>query len=67
MTVGAALWLGFGSRQLNLGWAYDQYLPLMSATIVLSAALALAVYLASFRSGPLLSTGGHTGWVPANP
>lgn len=39
VTVAAALYFGFATRQLNLGWIYDSYVPLMSAAIGLSFAL----------------------------
>lgn len=39
VTVAVALYFGFATRQLNLGWIYDSYVPLMSAAIALSFAL----------------------------
>jgi hypothetical protein len=39
VTVAAAVYFGFVTRQLNLGWIYDSYVPLMSAAIALSFAL----------------------------
>ena len=62
MTVGAAAFLSFGSPQLNLGWVYDNYLPLMTASVLLSSALAVLVYVGSF-GGRLLAEGGHTGYA----
>lgn len=62
MTVGAAAFLSFGSHQLNLGWVYDNYLPLMTASVLLSTALAVLVYVGSF-GGRLLAEGGHTGYA----
>ena len=41
VTLAAAAYLGFGTRQLNLGWIYDSYVPLMSAAIALSFALSV--------------------------
>lgn len=45
VTLAAAAYLGFGTRQLNLGWIYDSYVPLMSAAIALSFALSVGVVL----------------------
>ena len=61
VTVAAALWFGFVTKQLDLGWVYDNYLPLMTAAILFSISLSAFVYLASFSTNRLLSTGGQTG------
>ena len=46
VTLAAAAYFGFGTRQLNLGWIYDSYVPLMSAAIALSIALSAGAVLA---------------------
>ena len=43
ITLAAAAYWGFATRQLNMGWIYDSYVPLMSAAIALSFALSLGV------------------------
>ena len=43
-TLAAAAYWGFATRQLNLAWIYDSYVPLMSAAIALSFALSLGVF-----------------------
>ncbi|KAJ9511145.1 hypothetical protein QJQ45_013223 [Haematococcus lacustris] len=57
-----ALILGFGTQQLPLGWLYDHYLELLSASVVVSSSLGLALWLASFRPGVMLSGHGNSGW-----
>lgn len=42
-TLAAAAYWGFVTHQLNLGWIYDSYVPLMSAAIALSFALSLGL------------------------
>ena len=49
------------TRQLDLGWVYDNYLPLLTSSLLVSWALALYLYAASFRQGALLSKAGSTG------
>lgn len=60
VTVLLALYLGFW-RQLNLGWAYDNFIPLLTVVTAASWLQAIALYLASFRSGTQLAAGGSTG------
>ncbi|KAK9839777.1 hypothetical protein WJX81_000641 [Elliptochloris bilobata] len=61
VTLAAALYFGFVTRQLNLGRIYDSYVPLMGTAIALSFAVSLGLYAASFRKGALLARGGSTG------
>ena len=51
--------LQFGRAPLTL--LYDYYSELAMATILLSSALSIYLYLRSFRSGLLLSKGGNSG------
>ncbi len=62
MTV--AIGVGFGTKRLRLGWLYDNYVPLMTAAVLLSFLVSVLVYLSSFRMGRLLSKSGHTGCGP---
>ena len=52
--------LTFGIAPLNLGWIYDNYVQLAMASIVLSTALSVYLYLKSFARGALLALGGNT-------
>lgn len=48
VTYGAAFVLSFGFDALDLGWAADNFLPLATASVLLSSGLAVLVYAASF-------------------
>ena len=60
------LYLGFwrsADGLLPLGWVYDNYVPLMTASILASAALSLYLYAASFAAPrSALAAGGATGY-----
>jgi protein-S-isoprenylcysteine O-methyltransferase Ste14 len=60
-TYGTAALLSFGLGVLDLTWLADNFLPLTTAAIVFSSALAVAVYAASFKPGRLLAAGGNSG------
>ncbi|KXZ54584.1 hypothetical protein GPECTOR_4g649 [Gonium pectorale] len=62
LTYGAALYFGFYTRQLDLGWLYDNYAPLLTASVLFSAALSVYLYASSFARGALLSSHGDTGY-----
>jgi delta14-sterol reductase len=53
--------LGFGAG-VDLGWAYDNYLALLTASLICSVVLAAALYGASFRPAAGLASGGTSGW-----
>ena len=61
VTLGALAYFGFYKQSLNLSWAYDNYVPLMTASIIFSAALSVYLYARSFARGALLASGGDTG------
>jgi hypothetical protein len=63
VTVGAVLYFAFWRRSFDLGWVYDNYTPLITASVICSAALSLALYAASFARGRLLASGGTTGYA----
>jgi Delta14-sterol reductase len=48
LVYGAALVLSFGLGALDLAWAADNFLPLATASVILSSGLAVVVYAASF-------------------
>jgi delta14-sterol reductase/lamin-B receptor len=50
---------GFGSY--DLGWCYDNFVALASASIIWASVLSVLLYVASFRPGTLLAEGGDTG------
>lgn len=60
--MGAALYLGFWRRSLDLGWVYDNYVPLITAAVLFSTALSAYLYASSFARGRLLARGGATGY-----
>jgi hypothetical protein len=61
ITYGTAAVLSFGFGVLDLTWLANKFLPLTTAAIIFSSALAVAVYLASFAQGRLLAQGGNSG------
>ena len=54
-------YLGFYRGVLDLAWAHDNYVPLMTAAILFSTALSFYLYARSFAAGALLAGGGATG------
>lgn len=54
-TVVASLVLSFGLGVLPLGWIFDNYLPMASASIITSFALGFYLYISSFKKGLLLT------------
>ena len=61
VSVIALVYFGFVQRSLNLSWAYDNYVPLMTASVIFSALLSVYLYARSFARGALLAGGGDTG------
>eukprot|EP01127_Copromyxa_protea_P001766 TRINITY_DN11687_c0_g1_i1.p1 TRINITY_DN11687_c0_g1~~TRINITY_DN11687_c0_g1_i1.p1 ORF type:complete len:421 (+),score=94.03 TRINITY_DN11687_c0_g1_i1:17-1279(+) len=47
---------------LDIGWLYDNYLPLITASCITSIALSIYLYASSFGKGKLLVEGGNTGY-----
>lgn len=65
LTYSAALYFGFYTRQLDLGWLYDNFAPLLTASVIFSSALSVYLYASSFKRGALLSAHGNSGCVLA--
>ena len=65
VTLAVLGYYSFYTRQLDLGWVYDNFLPLLSASVAFSWVLSFYLYAASFRSGALLAKGGNTGGCAA--
>ena len=63
MALGGAGYLGFVQRSLDLGWVYDNYVPLMTASLAFSTTLAVYLYASSFAKGRMLAKGGNTGYA----
>jgi delta14-sterol reductase len=61
VTMAALGYFGFYKQTLNLSWAYDNYVPLMTSAIIFSSALSVYLYARSFARGALLAHGGDTG------
>eukprot|EP00195_Chlamydomonas_chlamydogama_P012789 CAMPEP_0202893210 /NCGR_PEP_ID=MMETSP1392-20130828/2832_1 /ASSEMBLY_ACC=CAM_ASM_000868 /TAXON_ID=225041 /ORGANISM="Chlamydomonas chlamydogama, Strain SAG 11-48b" /LENGTH=461 /DNA_ID=CAMNT_0049577463 /DNA_START=21 /DNA_END=1407 /DNA_ORIENTATION=- len=62
ITYGGAVYLGFFTNYLDLGWLYDNYLPLLTASVIFSTLLSVYLYATSFKRGALLSAHGDTGY-----
>lgn len=61
VTTAVLVYFGFVRQTLNLSWAYDNYVPLMTAAICFSFLLSLYLYARSFAQGAMLAAGGDTG------
>ncbi|KAF8070897.1 5-methyltetrahydropteroyltriglutamate--homocysteine methyltransferase [Scenedesmus sp. PABB004] len=61
IVYGTAALLSFGTGSLDLTWAAANFVPLTTAAILASTALAAAAYGASFARGALLAPGGARG------
>jgi hypothetical protein len=53
----AAVYLGFVERRVDLGWMYDNYVPLLTGSCALSVTLTIYLYISSFKRGALLAAG----------
>ncbi|KAG2485661.1 hypothetical protein HYH03_015633 [Edaphochlamys debaryana] len=62
LLYGAALYFGFVTRQLDLGWMYDNFPALLTASVIFSTALSVYLYASSFKRGALLSGHGNSGY-----
>mmetsp|Transcript_8598 Transcript_8598/g.22198 ORF Transcript_8598/g.22198 Transcript_8598/m.22198 type:complete len:593 (-) Transcript_8598:61-1839(-) len=49
--------------RLPLEWLYDNYVQTITASLIVSYLLSIAVYAASFRPGAELAEGGDSGWA----
>lgn len=61
VTLAIVAYFGFCTKQLDLSWVHDNFVPLLSAAVLFSFAMSVLLYLASFRRGTLLAKGGNTG------
>lgn len=61
LSLGVLAYLSFGRGALDLGWVYDNYVPLLSASAALSLALSFYLYARSSARGRLLAAGGSSG------
>lgn len=64
VTLGLVGYFGFYRRILNLGWAYDNYVPLMTASVCFSFALSVYLYARSFVPGRVLAKHGSISKQP---
>ncbi|KAL6780647.1 ERG4 [Auxenochlorella protothecoides x Auxenochlorella symbiontica] len=66
VTLALVFGLGFATDVLNLGWVYDNYLPLFTASLIVSVLGSVALFAASHspwrERPPLLAAGGDTGY-----
>lgn len=49
VTLLAAAYFGFYKGTVDLGWIYDNFLPLLTAAVLFSFVLSIGLYLASYR------------------
>ena len=61
VTMAAVAYFGFYTRSLNLSWAYDNYVPLLTASVIFSTLLSVYLYVRSFSAGAMLAAHGNTG------
>ena len=57
----AIAYLGVHRRTLDLIWVYQNFVPLLSASVAFSFALSAVLYVAALRKGALCAQGGCTG------
>jgi hypothetical protein len=55
VSVTTAVVGSFGLGVLDLGWLYDNYLPLIGASVLTSLLLSIYLYSSSFGRGKLLA------------
>ena len=58
VTLGLVLYFGFYKDMINLSWAFDNYVPLMTVSVCFSFALSIYLYARSFLPGSLLAEEG---------
>lgn len=61
ISMAILIYFGFITNQLNLSWAYDNYIPLLTASILFSFSLSFYLYISSFINNSILAAGGNTG------
>eukprot|EP00854_Cymbomonas_tetramitiformis_P026331 gene26331-32292_t len=60
----SAIYFGFVAKTLNLSWAYDNYLALLTGSCLISFLLSFYLFVTSFLEGKLLCKGATTGrWI----
>lgn len=65
ITLIMVLALSFATDVLDLSWAYDNYLPLMTAAVLFTVCLSVGLFIASHwrrRQAILMAKGGDTGY-----
>lgn len=66
VTLALVLGLGFATDVVDLGWAADNYLPLMTCGVLFSVSLSVVLFAAShapWRRGVLMARGADTGYT----
>mmetsp|Transcript_12034 Transcript_12034/g.20343 ORF Transcript_12034/g.20343 Transcript_12034/m.20343 type:complete len:430 (-) Transcript_12034:329-1618(-) len=56
-----AVYLGFVANVLNLGWMYDNYMPLLTGSMIMSVSLSFYLFISSFNKNAVLAPGGDSG------
>jgi hypothetical protein len=62
VVYGAAAYFSFVHGLLDLGWVYDNYVPLLTGSLLFSTLLSAYLYAASFARGKLLAAHGASGY-----
>jgi hypothetical protein len=58
----AAIYFSFVKGILDLGWICDNYVPLLTGSLIFSTALSVYLYASSFGRGKMLASHGDTGY-----
>lgn len=61
VTLLAVAYVGIYRQTCDLSWVYDNFIPLLSASVLFSFALSAVLYMAALRRGALCAKGGCTG------
>lgn len=64
ISLAAVLYFGFYRRSLPLGWVYDNYVPLITASIIFSGVLSLYLYASRCAPLPPGVAVGQRAWCP---
>lgn len=62
VTLVLAFVLSFGLGVLDLGWVFDNFIPFVTASIIISYSMGFYLYARSFQKGNLLADPGNTGY-----
>ena len=64
ITYGLIFVLTFVTRTLQLSWAADHFVELMTGALIVAVSLSITLYLRSFAEGTILAKSGVSGCPP---